>query len=71
MPGALERIRDPAARETLRKCMKDPTFYAVPECFRAPVAIGDREAVPLDKRANTQKERGTAMVHSWRTGTIN
>ncbi len=44
---AIARIGSPKAIPVLRKCLKSETFHALPNAFRALVALGDREAVPL------------------------
>ena len=44
---ALARIGDPAAIPVLQTCLQSPTFYALPEAFRALITLGDRTAVPL------------------------
>lgn len=44
---ALGTIGDQRAVEPLKSCMKDESFYALREAFRALIALGEREAVPL------------------------
>jgi hypothetical protein len=55
---ALGKLQDPSAQGTLRTCMRDPTFDAFPECFRALIAIGDRDAVHLGIERLDPAERG-------------
>jgi len=44
---ALARIGSKESIPVLRECLQSPEFYALPEGFRALIALGDREAVPL------------------------
>ncbi len=44
---ALSRIGAPSAILVLRDCLQRVDFAALPETFRALVALGDRQAVPL------------------------
>jgi hypothetical protein len=44
---ALARIGSKDAGPVLRECLQSPEFHALPEAFRALIALGDREAVPL------------------------
>lgn len=44
---AVARIHSQEAIPVLRDCMKSDQYYALPEAFRALVALGDRQAVPL------------------------
>jgi hypothetical protein len=44
---ALARIGSKDAVPILRECLQSPEFHALPEAFRALVALGDRDAVPL------------------------
>jgi hypothetical protein len=44
---ALARIRSASAIPALRDCLRSKDFYALPEAFRALIALGDKEAVPL------------------------
>lgn len=44
---ALARIGSEEATPVLRDCLKSEQFHALPSAFRALVALGDREAVPL------------------------
>jgi len=44
---ALARIGSELAIPVLRDCLKSEQFYALPSAFRALIALGDREAVPL------------------------
>ena len=44
---AVARIGSPDSIPVLRDCLRRPDFHALPESFRALVALGDREAVPL------------------------
>ena len=43
----LARIGDKRAIPTLQSCLRRPNFYALPNAFRALIALGDRNAVPL------------------------
>lgn len=44
---AVARIGSPEAIPVLRECLRNENFYALPQAFRALIALGDREAVPL------------------------
>lgn len=44
---ALARIGSRESVAVLRECLRSPEFHALPEAFRALIALGDREAVPL------------------------
>lgn len=44
---ALARRGDREAMPLLRACLESREFHALPEAFRALIALGDREAVPL------------------------
>ena len=44
---AVARIRSADATPVLRDCLASEEFHALPHAFRALVALGDREAVPL------------------------
>ncbi len=44
---ALARLRAPGAVPVLRECLRSADFHALPEAFRALIALGDKEAVPL------------------------
>ncbi len=44
---AMARIGSRTVVPTLRECLQCPEFHALPEAFRALIALGDREAVPL------------------------
>lgn len=44
---AVARIGDKRAIPRLQSCLRRPRFYALPNAFRALVALGDRNAVPL------------------------
>jgi len=44
---ATARIGSREAVPVLRDCLKSPDFHALPDAFRALIALGDREAVPL------------------------
>lgn len=45
--AALGAIGDPSAVEPLRHALRDSTFHALSQAFRALVALGDSQAVPL------------------------
>lgn len=40
-------LGDRRAVEPLKRCMKDENFHALPQAFRALIALGEKEAVPL------------------------
>ncbi len=44
---ALARIGARESVPVLRECLRSAEFHALPEAFRALIALGDREAVPL------------------------
>jgi hypothetical protein len=44
---ALARIGSREVTPVLRECLRSPEYHALPEAFRALIALGDREAVPL------------------------
>lgn len=44
---AIARIHSQEAIPVLRDCMKSDQYYALPEAFRALIALGDRQAIPL------------------------
>jgi hypothetical protein len=44
---AVARIGSHTASPVLRDCLRSPDFHALPDAFRALLALGDREAVPL------------------------
>jgi len=44
---AVARIGSPEAIPVLEDCLKSANFYALPNAFRALIALGDKQAVPL------------------------
>jgi len=55
---ALARIGSRESIAALRECLQSPDFHALPEAFRALIALGDREAVPLAIARVSPKLRG-------------
>lgn len=45
--AALARLGADSSAAILRDCLRSREFHALPEAFRALIALGDREAVPL------------------------
>jgi len=63
---ALAVIRDTNTNtiSMLRQCLKDPDFYALPDAFRALIALGDKHAVPLaiDRISSELKETNSGFL---------
>lgn len=55
---ALARIGSRKAIPVLRDCLRSDQFHALPSAFRALIALGDREAVPLTIARVTPEIRG-------------
>lgn len=61
---ALAVIRDTNAIPTLRLCLGAPDFHALPDAFRALIALGDKQAVPLaiDRLSSKLKETNSGFL---------